>query len=116
LRIFRSPALLFTALAFGCGTVDVEKTRAGTRDTTTQAETRQDRVAHEWLVKLRPGIFPEQLTALYKPLGLDELKPIAPDLYLLRFLPEAQMTETKVREIGGDTLLYVQPNFVYQPF
>jgi len=73
-------------------------------------------VAHEWLVKLHPGVAPNQLEALYKPVGLVEFRLIAPDIYLLRFAPEVQMTEARVREIGGNALLYVQPNFVYHTF
>jgi hypothetical protein len=116
LRSLPSLAILLAALPLGCASADTEKNQPATETTPSPAETRQEQVAHEWLVKLRPGVDPGRLAALYKPVGLVEFRQIAPDLYLLRFSPEAQMTETRVREIGSDTLLYVQPNFIYHTF
>jgi hypothetical protein len=116
LRSFASLAIFLAALSLGCATADMEKNRPATEATAAPAETRPEQVAHEWLVKLRPEASPSQLEALYKPVGLVEFRQISPDLYLLRFAPEAQMTEARVREIGGDALLYVQPNFIYHTF
>jgi hypothetical protein len=116
LRIVSSLTVVLIALLLGCRTADVATNQIGAAPTMTPTDTQQVPAAAEWLVKLRPGTSIDQVAAHYKAAGLIEFKAIAPDLYLLRFTPKAQITETRMREIGGDALLYVQPNYTYHTF
>lgn len=73
-----------------------------------------DRIPGEWLVKVAPEVTVNQLTALYQSLGLLEVRPVAENLFLLRFAPERPTSEAEIRRVGAPGVIFVQPNFLYR--
>jgi len=73
-----------------------------------------DQVPGEWLIKVAPEVTVNQLTALYQSLGLLEVRPVAENLFLLRFAPERLSSEAEIRRVGAPGVIFVQPNFRYR--
>ncbi len=97
-------ALLFLILA-GCGTK---------KDSTGKlvSPMNGDRVIGEYLVSLRPGVSPDLIRQVYKQYGVQSLKKIGSDLYLIKLETDPGVKE--IQALITEQMRYVEPNQIYR--